>query len=299
MAIKINFDTTHNPEQPTFLLGNRSGNILGKINAKKINFKGSMNNAAEISFKVYKYIDGELDTLWDSIKDFKLVYCKEYDCWFEIAVNIDESNETIKQCEGIQLAQSELAQIMLHNIEINTENDIMRDDYVKSTVLYNANDSTVSLLDRIMEKAQHYSIVHVDDSIKNIQRTFSFDNKSLYDAFQEIASEIGCLFVFNSGRRSGTSVVREISVYDLQTYCLDCGYRGEYSDSCPKCNSSNLVEGYGNDTNIFITADEIADSVSFSTDTGAVKNCFKLEAGDDLMTATIRSCNPTGTDYLW
>ncbi len=299
MAIKINFDTTHNPEQPTFLLGNRSGSILGKINAKNINFKGTMNNAAEISFKVYKYIDGELDTLWDSIKDFKLVYCKEYDCWFEIAVDIDESNETIKQCEGIQLAQSELAQIMLHNIEINTENDIMRDDYVKPTVLYNANDSTVSLLDRIMEKAQHYSIVHVDDSIKNIQRTFSFDNKSLYDAFQEIASEIGCLFVFNSGRRSGTSVVREISVYDLQTYCLDCGYRGEYSDSCPKCNSSNLVEGYGNDTNIFITADEIADSVSFSTDTGAVKNCFKLEAGDDLMTATIRSCNPTGTDYLW
>lgn len=30
-----------------------------------------------------------------------------------------------------------------------------------------------------------------------------------------------------------------------------------------------------------------------------MKNCFKLEAGDDLMTATIRNCNPNGTDYIW
>ena len=42
-----------------------------------------------------------------------------------------------------------------------------------------------------------------------------------------------------------------------------------------------------------------SEGIQLSTDTDSVKNCFKLEAGDDLMTAAIRSCNPNGTDYIW
>ena len=80
---------------------------------------------------------------------------------------------------------------------INTENDIARDDY-KITVLYDEKDKEASLLDRLLEKAPHYSIAHVDSTIKNIQRTYSFDGTSICDAFQEIGEEIGCLFVYNS-----------------------------------------------------------------------------------------------------
>lgn len=39
--------------------------------------------------------------------------------------------------------------------------------------------------------------------------------------------------------------------------------------------------------------------ITYSVDTDSVKNCMKLEAGDDLMTAAIRSCNPNGTDYIY
>ena len=42
-----------------------------------------------------------------------------------------------------------------------------------------------------------------------------------------------------------------------------------------------------------------SEGIELVTDTDSVKNCFKLEAGDDLMTATIRNCNPNGTDYIW
>ena len=35
------------------------------------------------------------------------------------------------------------------------------------------------------------------------------------------------------------------------------------------------------------------------TDSESTKTCFKLEAGDDLMTATIINCNPSGSSYLW
>ncbi len=133
-----------------------------------------------------------------------------------------------------------------------------------------------------------------------IQRSFSFDDISIYDALQEIGEEIGCLFVFHSNSDDNGKIQRTISVYDLQQYCNDCGYRGEFADKCPKCGSTSITNGYGEDTLIFVTSDELASSgVQLVTDTDSVKNCFKLEAGDDLMTATIRNCNPNGTDYIW
>ena len=237
--------------------------------------------------------------MWDKIKDFKLVYCKEFDMWYEISVEIDESDKTIKNVSCIQLAQAELSQILLHNIEINTELDISREEYIEPTILYNDENHSVSLLHRITEKAECYTIVHVDESIQNIQKTFTFDNISIYDAFVEIEEEIDCLFIFDSSSDKNGNIKRAISIYDLESNCLECGHRGKFTEKCPKCGSNNITEGYGKDTNIFIASDDLGESIKLKTDINAVKNCFKLEAGDDLMTATIRNCNPNGTDYLW
>lgn len=299
MAMKINFDVAHTPEEPTFVLAKKNGDKLGKINAFDIEVVGSLNDASEISFTVYKELNGVKDYLWDEIVDFKLVYCVEWDKWFEITVELDESAETKKTVSGTSLGQAELSQIMLFGIEINTETDIERDAYEIPTVLFNETNPEASLLHRIMEKAPHYSIAHVDHTIAKIQRTFTFDDKSLYDSFQEIAEEIDCLFVFNSNSDSDGNIQRTISVYDLESNCLDCNYRGEFTMVCPECGSKNIDEGYGNDTGIFVTADELAEDIQFSTDTDKVKNCFRLEAGDDLMTSTIRNCNPNGSAYIW
>lgn len=301
MAINIKFDLVGNPEPPTIILANKNGNKLGQlnINTDSIELSDKFNEASEISFTINKYINGKLAPLWDKIIDFKLVYCKEWDVWFEIKVELDEETKTVKTVFCTQLGQAELSQIMLYDIEINTENDIERDDY-KISILYDGENQDGSILHRILEKAPHYSIAYVDPTIAKIQRTFSFDDISIYDALQEIAEEIGCLFVFNSNSNEEGKIQRTISVYDLQQNCNDCEHRGEFTDSCPKCNSTNITNGYGEDTLIFVTSDELAsDGIQLVTDTDSVKNCFKLEAGDDLMTATIRNCNPNGTDYIW
>ena len=303
MAINIKFDLVGNPETPTIILANRNGNKLGqlKVNEDSIELLDKFNDASEISFTINKYINEELTPLWDKIVDFKLIYCKEWDMWFEIKLDLDESTETVKTVLCTQLGQAELSQIMLYNVEINTEDDIARDDY-KISILYDKNDPEASILHRVLEKAPHYSIIHVDSTIANMQRSFSFDGTSIVDAFNEIAKEIGCLFVYHSNSDENGRIQRTISVYDLQQKCLDvnCGYRGEFTDKCPKCGSTNIKYGYGDDTLIFVTSDELASSgIQLTTDTDSVKNCFKLEAGDDLMTATVRNCNPNGTDYLW
>lgn len=299
MAIKIRFDAAGNPEAPTVVLARRNGEKLGQIDAKNISISDSLNNASEMSFKVYKYLDGEECVLWDEIVNFKLVYCVEWNTWFEITVELDESNDIIKTVFATELEHAELGQIMLYNIEINTETDIAREDYKKPTVLFDETDPSASLLNRIMEKAPHYEITHVDSSIASIQRTFTFDNISLYDAFQDIAEEIQCIFILQAQSDGDGELRRTVEVYDLQQYCMNCQHRGDFVGNCPECGSSDVRDGYGDDTTIFVTADELADSIGFTTDTDAVKNCFKLEGGDDLMTATIRNCNPNGTDYLW
>ena len=320
MALKIKFEkygdkTVYNPQRPTFVLMTRSGKKLGIIPASSEVVKSCLNAADEVSFHVKKSLN-ETDAsteIWDSLTDFKLLWCKEWNELFEMYVEVDEGDGLTKYVTYVEvdegdgltkyvtckaLGEAETGQIVLHNIEINTETDIERDDY-EITVLYDPNNSKASLLDRIMEKAPHYHIAYVSPSIRNIQRTFQFDNKSLYDAFQEIAEEIGCLFKINCYLDSDLNIVREIRVFDLSGYCHDCGTRGNFSDECSNCGSTNVTNGYGEDTTIYVSVDNLTDEIRYSTDNGSVKNCFRLVAGDDQMTAAIRAINPNGTDYLW
>ena len=300
MAMKIRFDSSNIPETPTFILAKNNGDKLGALNAFEINSTCSLSDASEISFKINKYEDNIKSNLWDKVTDFKLVWCKEYDMWYKIKVEIDDTEDgIIKIISCTQLGQAELNQILLHNIEINTEDDIAREEYEIPTVLYNSDHKESSLLHRLLEKAPHYSIEHVDDTIKSIQKTFKFDNKSILNAFKEIEEEIGCIFIYHSNSKEDGSINRAISVYDMQSYCCHCGHRGEFTNTCPECGSSNIREGYGEDTTIFVTSDELGNDIKFTTDTNSVKNCFKLSAGDDLMTATIKSCNVNGSDYIW
>ena len=299
MAVKIKFDSNHNVIPPTFVLATRSGKKMNApIPAVGITIADHFNDKFELNFSVSKYDNGIEYPLWDKIQDFKLCWCKEWDVWFEMYVEKTDDYSLSKHITLVSLGEAELGQINLYGIEINTEDDIARDDYEPS-VLYNPDKPEASILDRILDKAPHYSIEFVDASIAPIQRSFSFDGTTIYDAMQEIAEEIDCIFVFNSGSNNDGSIKRSISVYDLESYCYECGNRGHYSGTCSECGSTNVTRGYGEDTSILVSTENLADEISLTTDYDSVKNCFRLEAGDDLMTATIINCNPNGSQYLW
>ena len=298
MAVKINFDLMHNVIQPSFVLLTKSGSRLGQIKTHSLKIKDCLNEPCEVQFVAYKEDYKDRYSLWDKIEDFKLLWVKDWNMCFEIYVETIEGEGIYKNVTAKSLGEAELSQINIYTTEINTENDIARDDYVP-TVLYNNENHSASLLHRIMEKVPHYTIDHVDSSIANIQRTFAFDGKSIMDCFNEIAEEINCLFVIDCGFDSSWNLVRKVSVYDLESYCYECHERGEYISTCTNCGSPNITKGYGNDTGIFINTENLTDEITFTTDNGSVKNCFKMSAGDDLMTATIANANANGSLYLW
>lgn len=288
---KIRTDAFGNIESFIFVLAKQSGEKLGVINTvdeESVNVNVNLSNASEFSFVVYKELDGKECSLWSEIKSLRLVWLKDLNMWFKITVDLSEGTSTTKTVRGVSLGHSELGQVILRNLELNTESDISREDYTTPSVLYNEDDPKNSILHRIFEKAPHYTISHVDSSIKNLVRKFSFNEKTLYDSLMEISEEIECIFQFPV-TSYGSKIVREVQVYDLKCSCNDCGYRFDAEGVCPKCGSQNIKEGFGEDTNIFISAENLADNLTKTPNTDDVKNCFKLVGGDDLMTATIQN----------
>lgn len=294
------------PITPDLVLSYRGGTKQGIIhNVQSLTNANALVETAEISFDVYKEIDGVECQLWDDLRDFRLVYIPHLDTstfnpWYELSVEVDENDCTIKHCQGVHLQEAELGQLTLNGVEINTEDDIARDDY-SPTIIYDPKNPEASALDRILkDKASHYTIVHVDSSIANLQRTFSWDGSSIKDAFDDIANEVECLFKYGEYTNNDGKIHRTISVYDLNDRCMECGERGSFTtEVCPKCGSANINYGYGTDSGIFLSHENFAGDITYSSNKDSVKNCFRLVAGDDLMTATIRNINPSGSQYIW
>lgn len=296
----IELDTDNKPIIPNTVLANRNSTHIGVIqNVQGVRTANHLVDADEISFDVYQTLDGVPCALWNQIQDFMLVYVPSYEIWYETRVSIDEDNKSVKHVECIQAQQAELSQLSLHEVEINTEDDIARDDYTEAK-FYNPENPSASILNRILaDKAPHYSIYHVDDSLKDIVREFSFDGTYITDALQEIAEEVNCLFVFGEHDGHDNEIHRTISAYDMSVVCLDCGTRDVIDDECPKCHSTNLAPAYGDYTNLFVSVENFTDRITYSTNTDEVKNCLRLSGGDEVMDAAIVSCNPSGDNYIW
>ena len=294
------------PQDLTLVLCTRDYRKLGQLTGvTDVHYKDSDNSANVLSFTLTKNrlvaINGNTEddiklyqkikqALWEQVEDFKVIWIKETNEYFEIKVSINDGLGTSKSITGTPIPESELSQILI-TAEINTESDIARDDY-EITVFYDEQNQNASLLHRLFQKTTGYTIKYVDDSLKRLQRMFSVSDAYLYDFLVgECSEQFNCLFKFDSSDRS-------ISVYDLYTVCQDCGERGDYLDVCPNCGSKNL-KTYGEDTTIYIDKNNLTDNITCEVNTDNVKNCFKLVAGDEYMTATIRSLNPSGSDYIY
>lgn len=289
------------PITPTLVLSSRGGHKIGVIqNVQNIEQTHPLSDVAELSFDVYKEANGITCDLWDSIKDFKFAQNVHDNTWYEMQVSLDDEEDIVKHVTCVHANEAELGQLNLYDVEINTEADIERDDYVE-TYFYNEQNENASLLHRILhDKAQHYTIYHVDDTLKGLFRTFSFNGTSIQEALNEIAEEVNCLFVYGEWNENDGKYHRTISAYDLEDYCYACGKRGTYTEHvCTNCGSSNIHYGYGEDTGIFVSRENLAKSISYEGNADEVKNCFRLVAGDDQMTAAIKSCNPSMSQYIW
>lgn len=311
----IEKDSVGQPITPIIILANKSGKKIGVLNIDepslviKIEFEDSLVLLSEMSCDVHKYINTYKNPLWDYVKDFKLLFIplrvphiKARGLWYEIEVEIDESDDTVKHITGTLAQYAELSQSANYDIEIRTQADIERDDY-EDTVFYNPDKPEASIINRILkDKARHYSIAHVDESLWNVKRTFSFSGTEVIECLKTVAEEVDCVIVFGESDQDNLDFHRTISFYDGKDYCPECGKRGDFTNGCTnlECtHSQKIIPRYGEDTGIFITKENLGEDLTLSANVDEIKNCFRLGAGDDDMTAAIINCNPSGSRYIW
>lgn len=285
---------------PNIYLMNRKLEKLGQIeDVTELKVVVSMNEPNECSFTTHKNINGNENTFWDKIKDTAVILIESFGL-FEIDTPVTETETITKKIHGTDLFSSELSQCNC-TLQINTDDDIARTDYDVNypTVFYRPYyHPEASLLHRILTYAPHYSIGHVDDSLMGMNRILSCSDKSVYDFLTKDVSEaFGCLFVLDN-------FTRTINVYDLQDHCLTCGGHHIINNECQDCKdkgntSTNIEQGYGFNSSIYVDTENLASSIDITGDKGSVKNCFKLEAGDDTMTDMVGQRLIGGTNYIW
>lgn len=178
-------------------------------------------------------------------------------------------------------------------------------DYLRDKTAYPTEESVIarkktilkhaSLLHRVLEKAPHYSISCVADTLKKLKTVheFTFDGTDILSALKDtIADDFHCVFIFNSENRT-------ISVLDLYSTCNNCGYRGDCMDECPECGSNNITNKYGEDTNILINSTNLTTQITLDSNSDSLKNCFYITGVDDTINAAIANVNPNGTQYIY
>lgn len=338
---KVLFNSQGLIETPTLLLQHKNFETIGNggiTNVSGLTYKNNFNDANEISFKIHKFNNGIKHPLWDQLVDFRIIYIPELKERFQIAVSVNEEDpdDLSKSVTGTALCESELSNINLHGVQINTETDMTNDlydenfptvlyrdpddydsednlkiwakskyDYLKDKTAYPTTASVIarkkyilthaSLLHRVLEKAPHYSIAHVDSTLRDLSTVheFTFDGTDTLSALKnDIAEAYHCLFSFNSEQRT-------ISVYDLYSTCTACKYRGDFLDTCPECGSTKVINKYGEDTNVLINSTNLTKSITLESNQDSLKNCFYVTGADDLMNATIRNINPNGSQYIY
>lgn len=320
----------------TIVLCNRDhtkNGVIKNVDFSSIHLKSEMANGNEVSFDVYYEMNGKVESLWDDIVDLKLIYIPELEDFLEITITDYDSTKQRKSVIGVNAGIAELSQTQLYGLEINTPEDILNDDNVnpeEGTIFYNRDNPSKSLLNRVLYKIPQYTIGHVPVSVAAMQRTFSVNDKSVWEFLsKDVAEAFDVLFVVDN-------VHKIIHAYDLLIFCNDCMTRqqpyyeyGYYDDPqyasdsdlsvitdsdnawlygkdkivqfkrlvCKECGSSNL-DYFGEDTHVAVSKENLTDEITLTIDTDSIKNTFKLEAGDDLMTATVVASNPNGSSYI-
>lgn len=259
MGLNFNYDYWNNLETPSFVLCTVNKSIIGNLNVSERHFKYS-NEIPEISFKIYKMIDGIENPYYDRVLELQYIFLEDIG-YFQITQKpntILDSDVEYKEVTA-QSSEIEFGQKYINTFTINMGTV----ESIDKVCLYQPNDSEHSLLDLILEKIPSWSIGYVDPKIATLQRSFEIDSQDIYSFLtSDVATAFECVFIFNTLRN-------EINVYEQ--------------------------DSISENTNIVISFNNLAKQIKIDPDIDSIKTCITLIGEDDL---TIRELN-MGYDRIY
>ena len=251
-------DFYDNIEVPAYVLCKLNGERIGEIPC--LEKKMSLNELNEITFSTSKENDGIQNELYGQVTEMKMVNIEDQYRFLITSVQEDDDGVNPKKNVTAQGLEVLLGQRYLEEFYINNGEDYG----INNVQLYNANDATHSLLNLVLdEKCPDWSIGHVDLELAAKQRYFEIERNDIYTFLtNDLANAFEATIVFDSWNKT-------VNVYK----------------------ESEM----GEDTNIFLSFDNLVENVQLSSSTDEIKTCMTVIGADDL---NLREVN-MGSDRIY
>lgn len=258
--LPVNF--LNNLEKPIIYITKKDKTFLGAVSIyDDLSLTFNLNAYQTASFKIYRDINGKKYEHYDDFQEDRLIMIQGIG-WYKIHVETNIENTGISKSITANSLECTLCNKRLIDFECNT-GEILYDDYVK-TIFYDPTNPKGSLLHRVLNVAPSWSVGHVDATLANKQRSFDEDDIDIYSFLTgDVSEAFNCLFVFDTFNMT-------INAYDL--------------------------DDYGEDTNIYISMDNLAQSMIESIDENSIITCYRVNGGDGIY---INEVNPNSTNKIY
>lgn len=255
-------DFLNNLERPPIYIAKKDKTILGAVSIyDDLSLTFNLNAYQTASFKIYRDVNGKRQKHYDDFQEDRLIMIQGI-AWYKIHVETNIENAGISKSITANSLECTLCNKRLIDFECNT-GEILYDDYVR-TIFYDPGNPKGSLLHRILNVAPSWSIGHVDASLADMQRSFDVDDNDVYSFLTgDVSEAFNCLFIFDTFNMT-------VNAYDL--------------------------DNYGEDTNIYVSMDNLAQSMTESIDENSIITCYRVNGGDGIY---INEVNPNSTNKIY
>lgn len=261
-SFNLPVDFLNNLERPIIYIAKKDKTFLGAVSIyDDLSLAFNLNAYQTASFKIYRDINGKKYEHYDDFQEDRLIMIQGIS-WYKIHVETNIEDTGISKSITANSLECTLCNKRLIDFECNT-GEILYDDYVK-TIFYDPTNPKGSLLHRVLNVAPSWSVGHVDASLANKQRSFDEDDVDVYSFLTgDVSEAFNCLFIFDTFNQT-------VSAYDL--------------------------DNYGEDTNIYVSMDNLAQSMTESIDENSIITCYRVNGGDGIY---INEVNPNSTNKIY
>lgn len=261
-SFNLPVDFLNNLEKPIIYIAKKDKTFLGAVSIyDDLSLTFNLNAYQTVSFKIYRDINGKKYEHYDDFQEDRLIMIQGVS-WYKIHVETNIEDTGISKCITANSLECTLGNKRLIDFECNS-GEILYDDYVK-TIFCDPTNPKGSLLHRVLNVTPNWSVGHVDNSLANKQRSFDEDDIDVYSFLTgDVSEAFNCLFIFDTFNQT-------VSAYDL--------------------------DNYGEDTNIYVSMDNIAQSMTESIDENSIITCYRVNGGDGIY---INEVNPNSTNKIY
>ena len=261
-SFNLPVDFLNNLEKPIIYIAKKDKTFLGAVSIyDDLSLTFNLNAYQTASFKIYRDINGKKYEHYDDFQEDRLIMIQGIG-WYKIHVETNIEDTGISKSITANSLECTLCNKRLIDFECNS-GEILYDDYVK-TIFYDPINPKGSLLNRVLNVAPSWSVGHVDASLANKQRSFDEDDIDVYSFLTgDVSEAFNCLFIFDTFNQT-------VSAYDL--------------------------DNYGEDTNIYVSMDNLAQSMTETIDENSIITCYRVNGGDGIY---INEVNPNSTNKIY